>query len=109
MGRRWDGTAAACGVKWRAHHAESEEQPRVTPVDELVILVLDKVGELWVARRNNAVDLSLHLGFLVVREIFVVFGQPSFPLPILQQQELNHRDPLDSRPATRSGGSVRVG
>eukprot|EP00310_Coccolithus_braarudii_P023054 CAMPEP_0183353680 /NCGR_PEP_ID=MMETSP0164_2-20130417/34525_1 /TAXON_ID=221442 /ORGANISM="Coccolithus pelagicus ssp braarudi, Strain PLY182g" /LENGTH=183 /DNA_ID=CAMNT_0025526403 /DNA_START=445 /DNA_END=993 /DNA_ORIENTATION=- len=80
-------------------HADGEEEARVTPVYELVLLELDEVGELWVARGDNAVDLSLDLHLFIIRVRTVILRETRLSLPVLQQQELDHR-PVKSPTST---------
>ena len=59
---------------------------------------LHEICELRVSRGYNAVDVSFHLGPLVICECLVIFGQTSLPLSILQQQEVNHA--MTSQPSS---------
>lgn len=59
--------------------AGAEEQPRVPPVDDLVVPELDEVGLVFlVARRDEPVDFPLELDFLLVAVGGVPFCEAGF-------------------------------
>jgi hypothetical protein len=69
-------------------HDGSEEQAGVTAIDELVVAELDKVGELGIARIDDAVDVGDQLLALVVVVGDVPLGQPVLALSVEDQEIL---------------------
>jgi hypothetical protein len=56
----------------------------------LVVAELDKVGELGVARVDDAVGFQGKLGPLGVIVGHPPFSRPHFPLSVLHQEEIDH-------------------
>ena len=62
---------------------QGEEEPGVSPVDDLVAAKLHEVRELGFAVHHQTVHLELELSLLVVIQRHVVLGQPGLPLAVL--------------------------
>jgi hypothetical protein len=68
-------------------HAKAEEETRIPTIDDLVGAKLNKVGELGVTRRHQAMHFILNLPFVVLLNGHVPLGQTSLALPVLKEEE----------------------
>lgn len=64
-------------------HAENEEHPCVSTVDDLVASILQKVCVSWVTCHHSPVDLGLNLELLTGIERHIPLGQTGLALPVL--------------------------
>jgi hypothetical protein len=70
--------------------AQAEEQASIPPVNHLIVPKLDNVGELWITRNNQSMNLILNFSPVLVVVVGVPSRQPSLSLPVLKQDEPNH-------------------
>lgn len=69
---------------------DDEEEPQILLVEDLVIHVLDEVGESGVSCNDQSVDVQLHLLFFSLSVRNVPLRKPVLSLTVLNQNESNH-------------------
>lgn len=79
-----------CQVVISHVHTNTEVQTSITPVNDLEVPELHKVGVLGIPDSYHSMNFLNQLLFLIIVKLHVPFGQSCLPCSVLDQDEADH-------------------